>query len=168
MTECWPASRTNHKVFSAVHSAVQLGFTVIVLNQRGSTGFGVAHRNAAGQRQYGGLGAGGPPAEVFDIGGAVRFLKSVDNRFEPNRIGLWGFGAYGACWAALAMTDAEAGTQVACAACCGGSYDMCALLELQAPQLFRASVARAHCMSPWARSPHTRGHSGSHRTDLLG
>ena len=45
------------------------------------------------------------------------------------------------------MTEAKAGTQVACAACCGGSYDMCALLELQAPHLFRASMARKHSMS---------------------
>lgn len=64
---------------------VDRGFVVIQPNVRGSTGYGVPHRDAA-LKDWGGI-------DLEDIEGAVNYLKTLPE-VDPRRIGIMG-GSYG-------------------------------------------------------------------------
>lgn len=73
---------------------VDRGFVVIQPNVRGSTGYGVAHRDAA-LKDWGGV-------DLEDIEGAVRFLRSLPE-VDDRRIGIMG-GSYGGFMSFIAAT----------------------------------------------------------------
>ena len=70
------------------------GFAVIQPNVRGSTGYGVPHRDAA-LRDWGGI-------DLEDIEGAVRYLRSLPE-VDGERIGIMG-GSYGGFMSFIAAT----------------------------------------------------------------
>ena len=70
------------------------GFVVIQPNVRGSTGYGVPHRDAA-LKDWGGI-------DLEDIEGAVRHLRSLPE-VDPARIGIMG-GSYGGFMSFIAAT----------------------------------------------------------------
>jgi dipeptidyl aminopeptidase/acylaminoacyl peptidase len=73
---------------------VDRGFVVIQPNVRGSTGYGVPHRDAA-LKDWGGI-------DLEDIEGAVRYLRSLPE-VDPGRIGIMG-GSYGGFMSFIAAT----------------------------------------------------------------
>jgi dipeptidyl aminopeptidase/acylaminoacyl peptidase len=73
---------------------VDRGFVVIQPNVRGSTGYGVAHRDAA-LKDWGGV-------DLEDIEGAVRYLRSLPD-VDGARIGIMG-GSYGGFMSFIAAT----------------------------------------------------------------
>ncbi|HKW79003.1 MAG TPA: S9 family peptidase [Candidatus Limnocylindria bacterium] len=73
---------------------VDRGFVVIQPNVRGSTGYGVPHRDAA-LKDWGGI-------DLEDIEGAVRHLRSLAD-VDPERIGIMG-GSYGGFMSFIAAT----------------------------------------------------------------
>jgi dipeptidyl aminopeptidase/acylaminoacyl peptidase len=73
---------------------VDRGFVVIQPNVRGSTGYGVPHRDAA-LKDWGGI-------DLDDIEGAVRYLDTLPE-VDPERIGIMG-GSYGGFMSFIAAT----------------------------------------------------------------
>ncbi len=73
---------------------VDRGFTVIQPNVRGSTGYGVAHRDAA-LRDWGGV-------DLEDVVGAARYLRSLPH-VDGDRLGIMG-GSYGGFMTFIAAT----------------------------------------------------------------
>ena len=73
---------------------VDRGFVVIQPNVRGSTGYGVPHRDAA-LRDWGGV-------DLDDIEGAVKYLRTLPE-VDPERIGIMG-GSYGGFMSFIAAT----------------------------------------------------------------
>jgi len=73
---------------------VDRGFVVIQPNVRGSTGYGVPHRDAA-LRDWGGI-------DLDDIEGSVRYLRTLPE-VDPERIGIMG-GSYGGFMSFIAAT----------------------------------------------------------------
>jgi dipeptidyl aminopeptidase/acylaminoacyl peptidase len=73
---------------------VDRGFVVIQPNVRGSTGYGVPHRDAA-LRDWGGI-------DLEDVEGAVRYLRALPI-VDPERIGIMG-GSYGGFMSFIAAT----------------------------------------------------------------
>ena len=73
---------------------VDRGFVVIQPNVRGSTGYGVAHRDAA-LRDWGGI-------DLEDVEGAVRYLRTLPE-IDGDRIGIMG-GSYGGFMSFIAAT----------------------------------------------------------------
>ena len=77
---CWPASSHYHRVYAAVQAAVAAGLVVLVLNQRGTTGFGLEHREAAGQRQFGDAAASCADASLGAVGGRQPLVTAEQQR----------------------------------------------------------------------------------------
>ncbi len=73
---------------------VDRGFVVIQPNVRGSTGYGVPHRDAA-LRDWGGI-------DLDDIEGSVNYLRTLPE-VDPERIGIMG-GSYGGFMSFIAAT----------------------------------------------------------------
>jgi len=115
------------------------GYTVLSVNYRGGTGYGLNFREA---KNFGPAGS----SELNDIQGAITFLKGRAD-VDPRRIGIWG-GSYGGLMTALGLSRFS--DQLAAGVDYAGVHDWATLGANLVPETGRNSAKVAFDSSPVA------------------